>query len=105
MERILSRGIWLSSSGGDELKRLLEDLLGCFDNGTRSDAKMIDEFAGLAVAGDYPNRQLVHRHSVCAQRPEDGIAEFAVDLVIFDVSEMGRNAPASEANKTNFGSQ
>jgi hypothetical protein len=39
---------------------LFRDSFGCFDNRSRSDAKVVDEFVQLAAVWDRANRKLMH---------------------------------------------
>ena len=101
----MSSGIWLSSSWGDALDGLLDDVCGRFDNGSHSDVNVIDEFVWLAAVGEGPNSEFVNPHSLCAQHTGISTADSAVGILILEVSGMGRNAADFQANKTDFESQ
>jgi hypothetical protein len=53
---------------------LFRDSFGCFDNRSRSDAKVVDEFVQLAAVWDRANRKLMHLDTFGSDRAEHRIS-------------------------------
>ena len=71
------------------------DLLRCFDNRSRSDAKVVDEFVRLAAVRDRANRKLMHLDAFGSDRAEHRITESTVRIMIFDGEEPPLRGPGT----------
>ena len=71
----------------DGMRLLRDELPGGFDDGSRSDSKIVDQFVRLAAPGDRADGQLVYHDPFGADGAEDRIAESAVGVVTFDPEE------------------
>ena len=67
------------------------DLFSCFDNRSRSDAKVVDEFVRLPAVWDRANRKLMHLDTFGSDRAEHRISEATVRIMIFNGED---DAPA-----------
>ena len=77
------------------LDRLLDDVFSRFDNGSRSDAKVVDEFIRFAAMGNGPHRQLMDSDAFRADRVEHGIAQAAVRIVVLNGKNPALGGPGA----------
>ena len=70
---------------------LFRDSFGCFDNRSRSDAKVVDEFVRLAAVRDRANRKLMYFNTFWSDRAEHRITKATMRIMIFN----GKDAPLS----------
>ena len=63
---------------------LFRDSVGCFDNRSRADSEVVDEFVRLPTMWDHTNRQLMHFDAFWADRAEHCVSETTVRVMIFD---------------------
>jgi hypothetical protein len=71
------------------------DLLRCFDNRSRSDARVADEFVRLAAVRDRANPKLMQLDAFRPNRAEHRITESTVCIMIFDGEEPPLRGPGT----------
>ena len=74
---------------------LFRDSFGCFDNRSRSDAKVVDEFVRLAAVWDRANRKLMNLDAFGSDRAEHRISKSTVRIMIFDGEEPPLRGPGT----------
>src|SRR5215831_5333013 len=81
---MFSRGTWSSKLSVETLVRLLDDVFSRFDNGSRSDAIVVNEFVRFSAMGNRPHCQLMNLDAFRTDRIEDSIAESPMCIVVFN---------------------
>src|SRR5215467_12641557 len=81
---MFSRGTWSSKLSVETLVCLLDDVFSRFDNGSSSDAIVIDEFFRLSAVRDGSHRKLMHADPFSSDSIEHGIAQPTMCIVVFN---------------------